>query len=133
MNDFPAAIHQLLEAMPEVTVHLDSSMKPKQIMERLAHRVIELAKAGQTESFARIFEVVESQVIYGSQETQELMIVGFLENIKNIASLENMDYSVFESLLGSETHVAWRWLEKRWQGKRSLADSLRSKNRPAED
>lgn len=133
MNDIPTAIHQLLNAMPEVRETWTSATQPKEIMQRFAQYLIELAKAARTESFPQIFDVVESQIIYGSEETQEVIIVGFLEKIKNIASLENVDYSVFESYLGPETHVAWRWLEKRWQGKRSLADTLRSKNRCSED
>ena len=37
----------------------------------------------------------------------------------------NLDYAVFDPWLYSETMVAWRWLEKRWQGESSLADTVR--------
>jgi hypothetical protein len=86
---------------------------------------VEQVKNNQTERVAAFFDRVEHQIIYGSDEVRQMLIVGLLENLKNKASIQNLDYAVFEPWLGAETHVAWRWLEKRWRGSTSLADFVR--------
>src|SRR5262245_21451151 len=85
--------------------------------------VVDLYRAGSTAGFEELFERVEHHVIFAEPEEQQIVIVGFLENLKNISTGIDLDYAVFEEWLGPETHVAWRWLEKKWQGKSSLASA----------
>lgn len=89
----------------------------------LAQSVVDLYKQGNTSQFVGVFEVVEKHVIYGTDDEQKKVIVEFLEHMKNYAVLTDLDYAVFEEWLGAETFQAWRWLEKHWQGKRSLASA----------
>jgi hypothetical protein len=90
-----------------------------EIVELLLKRV----QSHDVERFGAFFEYVEHQLIFGEPDTKQAFIVGLLENLKNRASLLDIDYAIFENWLGPETYLAWRWLEKRWQGKNSLADT----------
>lgn len=91
----------------------------------VAHYLIDRVKREETNSFPEIFSIVERGIIEGSDDARDLLVVGLLENLKNFASWQDMDYSIFEPWLGSETHIAWRWLEKKWRGSTSLADAVR--------
>jgi hypothetical protein len=84
--------------------------------------LIECVQQGRTESFEAFFAFVEDRIIFSDPEIRDRFIVDFLEDLKNQAAICDLDYVVFENWLGPETHIAWRWLEKKWQGKRSLAD-----------
>lgn len=91
----------------------------------LARYLVDCARQEKTGSFEQLFSIVERGVIEGSPETREFLIVELLESLKNIASWQDLDYEIFEPWLGPETHIAWRWLEKKWLGKTSLADTVR--------
>jgi hypothetical protein len=91
--------------------------------EQIILELLQGVQDGETDRFQDFFDCVEQELIYGSRETQDALIVHLLEGLKNQASLRDIDYAIFENWLGPETHVAWRWLEKKWQGKTSLADS----------
>src|SRR5262245_14604 len=84
--------------------------------------LIDCVQQNRTESFEAFFSFVEEQIIYSEPEDRDVLIIELLEDLKNQASLRDLDYVVFENWLGPETHIAWRWLEKKWQGKKSLAD-----------
>jgi hypothetical protein len=99
-----------------------------EIMARLARLLIENVQKGETASWEEVFSVIEFCIIEGSPETRDLLVVGLLENLKNFASWQDMDYAVFEPWLKPETHIAWRWLEKKWKGSDSLADAVRKKS-----
>lgn len=135
MTDKLGVLQILLAMFP------DSQIKPMQTsaneagsaseaMTGLVSYLIECARNNQTERFPKFFEQVEFHIIYGSEDVRKMLLLGLLENLKNFASLQNLDYSVFEPWLGPETHTAWRWLEKRCQGSASLADSLRFRKIP---
>ena len=89
----------------------------------LAVALVDRYRSGDVSSFPAVFETVEQYLIFGSDDEQSLVIVGFLENIKNRSVMTDLDYAVFEEWIGPETFQAWRWLEKHWQGKRSLASA----------
>lgn len=89
----------------------------------LAEALVDRYRSGDFSRFPAVFETVERYLIFGSDKDQSLVIVGFLENVKNRAVLTDLDYVVFEEWIGPETFQAWRWLEKHWQGKRSLASA----------
>jgi len=93
----------------------------------VAETIVTLFKDGNTESFDSVFGIVEEQLIFGSDQVREGMI-SFLENLKNFSAWQDLDCAVFEPWLGAESHVVWRWLEKRWQGK-SLEAATRKPQR----
>ena len=84
--------------------------------------LVDCARKGRTEEFDAFFALVEDKIIFSEPEVRERLIIELLEELKNQASVSDLDYVVFENWLGPETHLAWRWLEKKWQGKKSLAD-----------
>ena len=84
--------------------------------------LIDCIQQSQTESFDAFFTFVEEQMIYSEPEIRDILIIDLLEDLKNQSSFRDLDYVVFENWLGPETHLAWRWLEKKWQGKKSLTD-----------
>ncbi|HJZ12328.1 MAG TPA: hypothetical protein VJ521_09265 [Acidobacteriota bacterium] len=96
------------------------------ILGMLVERLIECLRAHQTGSFSRFFEHVEHHLIYGDADVRNYLLIHLLEQLKNVAASQNLDYAAFEEWLHPETMVAWRWLEKRWQGKGSLADQVRA-------
>src|SRR6185312_11603967 len=83
----------------------------------VARQLIQDFQNGKTESFDQIFALIEDRIIYGDDELREKMIVELLENLKNLSAWEDVDSAVFEPWLGAESHVAWRWLEKKFRGK----------------
>lgn len=116
-----AVVSQITSAIPG---YHSNATDPAQELYEAAECLVKYVKAGRTSGFDRIFDTVEQGIIWGAPEIRELIITGFLESLKNISAWQDLDYVIFESWLGPETHVAWRWLEKKWQGK-SLADTLR--------
>jgi hypothetical protein len=96
------------------------------VLQRIVQRLIECLRSNQTQSFEPFFERLEHHMIYGDPELRNLLLLHVLEQLKNITASEDIDYAAFEQWLQPETMVAWRWLEKRWQGKGSLADQVRA-------
>ena len=127
MDDKFSLIDRLISIFPDYAfAGADPSKTDQEILAPFVSYLVECVIRKQTERFSIFFDQVEDQIIFGSDEVRRMLIVGLLENLKNTASMENLDYAVFESWLGAETFVAWRWLEKKWQGSASLADSVRS-------
>ena len=91
----------------------------------IAARIVVLYEMKQTGSFEKISDPMEQCIIFGNDEEREIVIVKVLEQIKNLCAIKNVDSGGFEHWLGPETYRAWRWLEKRWGGKASLADEAR--------
>ena len=91
--------------------------------EQIVLLLLDNAEKQETGWFREFFDCVEQELIFGNRQDQDALIIELLEGLKNQASLRDIDYAIFETWLGPETHVAWRWLEKKWQGKTSLADS----------
>ena len=92
-------------------------------LEDIALFLIEKVQRRETDSFEAFFQYVEQQLIFADRELADRLIVELLEALKNQSSLRDMDYAIFENWIGPETHVAWRWLEKKWKGKTSLRDT----------
>lgn len=102
-----------------------AELLPEQVFDALAHNLVAKIRNQQTDRFDNIFSKVEHHMIWNSPEIRQWLIVNFLETLKNVSTWSDVDYEVFEQWLGPETYVAWRWLEKRWRGNRSLADAVR--------
>jgi hypothetical protein len=96
---------------------------PVNSMEEIALSLLDRVEKKETDSFQEFFDCVEQEFIFGDEKTQNLILIGLLESLKNHASMRDVDYAIFENWLGPETHIGWRWLEKRWKGKTSLADT----------
>jgi hypothetical protein len=101
------------------------TLAPEEILEVVARTVVERYQNQQLNGFDLLFSNVEHHIIWNTPEDRQWLIVNFLEVLKNVSSWADVDYQVFEQWLGPESHVAWRWLEKRWQGNHSLADTLK--------
>ena len=95
----------------------------------IAHYLVKCVKNGQTGFFPRVFQLVEEGITEGDEETRNLMVVGLLEGLQNIASWESFGYGVFEQWLGPKSQMAWRQLEKLWEGKSSLMEVIREERR----
>ena len=93
--------------------------------------LLSCVEENRTTEFDDFFAFLEDRIIFTEPEVRNQLIVDLLEDLKNQCSLRDIDYAVFENWLGPETHIAWRWLEKKWQGKKSLAaksESIRGLN-----
>jgi hypothetical protein len=101
------------------------NLAPEEILEAVARRLVERYQARSFEGFETVFSRVEERIIWSTPDLRQWIIVNFLEVLKNVSTWSDLDYVVFEQWLGPESHVAWRWLEKRWQGSQSLADTLK--------
>jgi hypothetical protein len=83
--------------------------------------LLNCVQENQTSEFQDFFAFLEDRIIFSEPEERNQLIVELLEDLKNESSFRDIDYVIFENWLGPETHLAWRWLEKKWQGKKSLA------------
>jgi hypothetical protein len=83
--------------------------------------LLNCVEENQTAEFEGFFAFLEDRIIFSEPEEKNQLIVELLEGLKNESSIRDVDYIIFENWLGPETHLAWRWLEKKWQGKKSLA------------
>jgi hypothetical protein len=116
-------VAEIYTALPEVS--FSPEFVPEQLFETLANTLVTRWRNQQTAGFDRVFARVEHHMIWTPPEVRQWLIIHFLETLKNVAVWSDVDYEVFEQWLGPETFVAWRWLEKRWRGARSLADAVR--------
>jgi hypothetical protein len=119
-----AAIARELSVTFFSTAELDG-LAPEEILEAVARRLVERYQARSLEGFDTVFSYIEQRIIWSTPDLRQWLIVNFLEVLKNVSAWSDLDYAVFEQWLGPESHVAWRWLEKRWQGSQSLADTLK--------
>ena len=60
-----------------------------QNLPEVARQIIAEYRAGRTDNFEQIFEFIENQIIYGSDEVRQKMIVELLENLKNFSAWED--------------------------------------------
>jgi hypothetical protein len=95
----------------------------------IAHYLVERVTEDQTDFFPKVFQLIEQYLVEGGEEIRNLMVVGLLEGLQNVGSWESVGYRVFEKWLGPESQLAWRYLEKLWEGKSSVMDVLREERR----
>ena len=94
-----------------------------------AHHVVDSYAAGRTSEFPAFFGAVEHLLSHGDHATRELIVIGLLEDLQNVASHRSFGYGVFLSWLGPASRAHWGALEAAWQGKTSLMDVLRAEAR----
>ena len=84
-------------------------------MGELAHYVVELFEGGDLAQFKELFSAVESVLHHADREVQNLIWVGFFEDIQNIASHRSFGASVFRKWLGPQSLKAWDEVDRGMQ------------------
>ena len=73
----------------------------------LAHYVVENYAQGTTKEFPELFSTVEASLQSPDPEFENLITVGFFEDIQNIASHREFGDDVFRQWLGTRSAVIW--------------------------
>ena len=76
-------------------------------MGELAHYVVECYEQDDTTQYQKLFSAVERVLQNGDSEVQNLVWVGLLEDIQNIASHRSLGPDVFRVWLGPQSLIAW--------------------------
>jgi hypothetical protein len=84
-------------------------------MGELAHYIVEAYEQGDTSRYQELFSAVERVLTSGDSEVQNLIVVGLLEDIQNIASHRSFGPDVFRGWLGPQSLIAWDELNRGWQ------------------
>ncbi|HET9321033.1 MAG TPA: hypothetical protein VFO27_14695, partial [Bryobacteraceae bacterium] len=71
------------------------------------HYIVEAYEQGNTTQYQKLFSAVERVLQNGDREVQNLIWVGLLEGIQNIASHRSFGADVFCAWLGPQTLIAW--------------------------
>jgi hypothetical protein len=88
-------------------------------MGELAHYIVEAYEQGDTTQYQKLFSAVERVLNTGDSEVQNLIWVGLLEDIQNIASHRSFGPDVFRVWLGPESLIAWDEINR---GMRKVAE-----------
>jgi hypothetical protein len=95
-------------------------------MAEFVHFVVEdLYEKGAIEETQRAFGLLEKLFAEGSQDTRDLIGLGFFETLQCVASHRSYGNKVFEEFLGPMSKQAWSQIDRMWAGKSSLMDVLR--------
>src|SRR5207247_1729394 len=81
----------------------------------LAQVVAGAYSKGQTACFAALFSEVESVVSAGTPEEQELVVVGFLEDLQGAMGWAGLEADAIREWLGPKSHEAWDGLIEMWK------------------
>jgi len=84
-------------------------------MGELAHYVVECYDRGDTGRYQQLFSEVERVLRNGDCEVQNLVWVGLLEDIQNIASHRSFGPDVFLEWLGPQSLMAWDQINRGMQ------------------
>jgi hypothetical protein len=91
-----------------------------------AHFVVQdLYPNGRTADLQRAFDLIEYWLVHGNQNLRNLIAVGFLEDVQNIASWQTFGREAFIPFLGPQCLQAWNQIESAWANKTSLMEVLR--------
>jgi hypothetical protein len=80
----------------------------------LAHYIVDCYTKGDTREFGTLFETVEALYREPNAPLAELLTVGLLEDLQNVARHRNFGQDVFRPWLGSNTLKAWEDLNDFW-------------------
>jgi hypothetical protein len=94
-----------------------------------AHHMDTALKAGDTREFEAFFGALEGILAAGDTDTKTVAVIGVIETLQNVASHEPPGYQPLERWLGPLSRQAWADVERRWSGKESLMDVMRSERR----
>lgn len=91
--------------------------------------VEELYPSGDAKRVQLAFNLFEGWLCTGDPRIQDLVVLGFLEDIQTLASWQPFGPEVFVPFLGPKSRGAWKELQKVWEGKESLMDVVRAENK----
>ena len=102
---------------------------------QFVHFVVkELYPTGKTADLQHAFDLVEQWLVNGNQNLRDLIVIGFLEDLQNVASWQEFGREVFIPFLGPQSHQAWNEIERTWASKTSLMEVIRAeRKRPDSD
>ncbi len=89
--------------------------------------VEDLYPSGKTEEVHRLFDMMEDWLKNGSHGVQELVVVGFFEDLQNLASQQAFGKEAFVPFLGPKSREEWDELERLWAGKSNIPRSSSSR------
>jgi len=96
-------------------------------MAEFVHFVVEdLYEKCNFDEMRRVFDCLERLFAEGSQETRDLIGLGFFETLQNFASWRPYGNPVFESFFGPMSKRIWQEIRRNWKGKSSLMDVIRA-------
>jgi hypothetical protein len=130
----PRLVEEFPEFRPRWEQHL-SSWKGKAAggyndISVFAHFVVEeLYPSGKTQELQRAFDLMEQWLVNGNNKVRELVVIGFLEDVQNIASWQPFGRAVFIPFLGPQARDAWNEIERVWAGKTSLMEVVREEQK----
>ncbi len=81
--------------------------------------VRELYPSGKTEEVQHAFDLLEYWLKSGSKGVRELVVIGFFEDLQNLASQQTFGKEAFVPFLGPKSRETWDELERTW-GRGSL-------------
>ncbi len=97
------------------------------------HFVVEdLYPSGDTQNIQRAFDLMEHWLVNGDQNLRNLIAIGFLESVQNVASWQAFGKEAFLPFLGPQCRQAWNEIERAWAGKTSLMEVVRRENKNRE-
>jgi len=79
------------------------------------------------------FKLIEELLVDGNEEVRTAAAIGFLEDVRNIASWRPFGSVVFVQWLGPKSKEAWAEIEEMWRDKKSLADVVRAERAAAKN
>lgn len=94
----------------------------------IAHHLVDRFAAGDTSEFPAAFALLERCLAESDMEVQELLVIGLMEGIQNVASHQPFGMTVFEPWLGPKSRVAWEELCSFWDA--VISDKVSRKRRP---
>jgi hypothetical protein len=72
---------------------------------------------GKTDEVQRAFDLMEYWLKDGSKSLRELIVIGFFEEVQNLALGQGLALDSFVPFLGPKSREAWDELERSWAGK----------------
>jgi hypothetical protein len=109
-------VERIIASVPGFRTHWEGFLKEWETetslpyyvgMGELAHYVVEDYLRGFTKEFPDLFSTVEALLQNPHPEFENLITVGFFENIRNIASHRRFGAEVFRQWLGTRSAVIW--------------------------
>jgi hypothetical protein len=94
--------------------------------------VQDLYPSGNTADLQRAFDLMEHWLVNGNQNLRDLVAIGFLEDVQNVASWQAFGREAFIPFLGPQCRQAWNEIEKTWVGKASLMEVVRDEGKKRE-
>ena len=79
--------------------------------------VRDLYPSGKTEEVRHAFDLMEYWLNNGDKGVRDLVVIGFVEDLQNLASREAFAKEVFVPFLGPKSREAWDELKRIWSGK----------------